>query len=77
MTSLLLKGLNQKKTSNSSRSTQVKVKQNDAFDVVKSGAECAAFMKPWPDEIDEEADEMNPQEGRDVGMKLRVEKSEQ
>ena len=29
-------------------------------------------MKPWPDEIDEKIDEMNPQDGRD---KRRVNKT--
>ncbi|XP_037806852.1 uncharacterized protein LOC119600595 isoform X1 [Lucilia sericata] len=43
----------------------VKVKQNDTYDVVKSSecegpkrtTTCAEFMKPWPDEIEDEPDE--------------------
>lgn len=55
----------------------VKIKQNDTYDVIKFGecegprrtTTCAEFMKPWPDEVDESADELDPQDGRDVGMK--------
>ena len=32
-------------------------------------------MKPWPDEIGEESDEIKTQDGRDVGMELQEDNS--
>ena len=48
----------------------VKMMPNDTYDVLKYAecegpkrtTTCAEYTKPWPNEIDEEIDEMNPQE---------------